>query len=90
IGFCKRGEAPKLIWDGVTDMGGECPFNPSGGVISTNPIGATGLIRCAEIGLQIAGKAGKRQVPDVKLGLATGFGGCFWSDMILYSAKKPS
>ncbi len=90
LGFCKRGEAPKLIWDGVTDMGGECPFNPSGGVISTNPIGASGLIRCAEIGLQIAGKAGKRQVPDVKLALATGFGGCFWSDLILYSAKKPS
>ena len=90
LGFCKRGEAPKLIWDGVTDMGGECPFNPSGGVISTNPIGATGLIRCAEVGLQIMGKAGKRQVPDVNLALATGFGGCFWSDVILYSKKKPS
>jgi acetyl-CoA C-acetyltransferase len=90
LGFCKRGEAPKLIWDGVTDMGGECPFNPSGGVISCNPIGATGLIRCAEIGLQIQGKADKRQVPGVKLGLATGFGGCYWSDVILYSKKKPS
>ncbi len=87
--FCGRGEAPQLIWDGVTDMGGECPFNPSGGVISTNPIGASGLIRCAEISLQIAGKAGKRQVPDVELALATGFGGCFWSDCILYSKKKP-
>ncbi len=87
--FCERGEAPKLLWDGVTDMGGECPFNPSGGVISTNPIGATGLIRCAETALQIQGKAGKRQVPDVELALTTGFGGCFWSDCILYSKNKP-
>ena len=87
--FCGRGEAPKLVWDGVTDMGGECPFNPSGGVVSTNPIGATGLIRCAEAALQIQGRADKRQVPDVELALATGFGGCFWSDLILYSKKKP-
>jgi acetyl-CoA C-acetyltransferase len=90
LGFCKKGEGPKLIWDGVTDMGGECPFNPSGGVLSSNPIGATGLIRCAEIAHQIQGKAGARQVPDVQLGLATGFGGCWWSDLILFSKKKPA
>ena len=66
------------------------PVNPSGGVISTNPIGATGLIRCAEVAHQIMGKAGDRQVPDVELALATGFGGCFWSDMILYSKNKPA
>ena len=90
LGFCKKGEGPKYIWDGVTDMGGECPVNPSGGVISTNPIGATGLIRCAEVAHQIMGKAGDRQVPDVELALATGFGGCFWSDMILYSKNKPA
>ena len=90
LGFCRKGEGPRLVWDGVTDMGGECPFNPSGGVVSTNPIGATGLIRCAEIAHQIQGKAGKRQVPDVRLGLATGFGGCWWSDVILYSKNKPA
>ncbi len=90
MGFCKKGEGSKYIWDGVTDMGGECPFNPSGGVVSTNPIGATGLIRCAEIAHQIQGKAGDRQVSDVELALATGFGGCFWSDLILYSKNKPA
>lgn len=90
LGFCKKGEGPKLVWDGVTDMGGPCPFNPSGGVLSTNPIGATGLIRCAEIAHQIQGKAGARQVPDVRLGLATGFGGCWWSDLVLFSREKPA
>ena len=89
MGICAKGEAPQLIWDGVTDLGGEIPMNPSGGVIATNPIGATGLIRCAEIALQIMGKAGDRQVPDVNLGVATGFGGCLWTDLLAYGKKKP-
>ena len=90
MGLCKKGEGPKLLWDGVTDMGGELPINPSGGVVATNPIGATGLIRCAEIALQIQGKAGARQVPDVKLGVATGFGGNWWTDMLAFGKKKPN
>ncbi|MGD0275474.1 MAG: thiolase family protein, partial [Syntrophales bacterium] len=48
IGFCGYGEGPKLVWDGVTDMDGELPTNPSGGVMSSNPIGATALIRVGE------------------------------------------
>ncbi len=89
MGICKEGGAPQYIWDGNTDMGGELPINPSGGVIACNPIGATGLIRCAETALQIMGKADKRQVPDVNIALSTGFGGCFWSDLILYGKNKP-
>ena len=89
MGLCKKGEGPRLVWDGVTDMGGELPFNPSGGVLCANPIGATGLIRQAEAVLQIQGKADKRQVPDVNLALATGFGGNWWTDMVLYSKQKP-
>ncbi len=89
MGLCKKGEGPQLVWDGVTDMGGELPFNPSGGVICANPIGATGLIRQAEAVIQIQGKAAERQVPDVNLALATGFGGNWWTDLVLYSRQKP-
>ena len=89
MGLCKKGEGPKLVWDGVTDMGGELPMNPSGGVVATNPIGATGLIRCAEVALQIQGKAGARQVPDAKVGVSTGFGGCYWTDMVALGKNKP-
>ena len=89
MGLCKKGEGPGLVWDGVTDMTGELPFNPSGGVVSTNPIGATGLIRCAEVALQVQGKAGKRQVLDVNIGVSTGFGGCYWTDMIALGREKP-
>ena len=90
LGIAERGKGAEYIWSGATDMGGEVPINPSGGVISCNPIGATGLIRCAEIALQVMGKAGPRQVPDVKRALSTGFGGCMWSDLILHGKDKPS
>lgn len=90
MGIVGHGQAPQYIWDGNTDMGGELPFNPSGGVISCNPIGATGLIRCAEAAMQVMGKADARQVPDVNFAISTGFGGCWWTDMILHGKKKPN
>lgn len=90
LGFCKRGEGPRLVADGVTDMGGELPINPSGGVLSSNPIGATGLLRTAEAALQIMGKAEARQVPDVNFALVSGFGGCYWSDLLALGSRKPA
>lgn len=89
LGLCGPGQAPKLLWDGVTDMGGELPINPSGGVIATNCIGATALLRIAEAAVQIMGRGGKKQVPDVKTALASGFGGCFWSDVTILKSTKP-
>jgi len=89
LGFCAKGGAPELTRAGAFDMGGKCPVNPSGGVMSSNAIGATGLIRVAECAWQIQGRAEERQVPDVKLALATGFGGCFWSDVLVLGKEKP-
>ncbi len=89
MGLAEHGKGAEYIWSGATDMGGELPINPSGGVIACNPIGATGLIRCAEAAMQVMGKAEGRQVPDVKLAMSTGFGGCFWSDVILHGKGKP-
>ncbi|MBF0101708.1 MAG: thiolase family protein [Desulfobacterales bacterium] len=90
MGLVELGKGAEFIWSGATDMGGELPINPSGGVIACNPIGATGLIRCAEAALQIMGKAEKRQVPDVNFALSSGFGGCMWSDLILHGKNKPT
>ncbi|MBU1569002.1 MAG: thiolase family protein [Proteobacteria bacterium] len=89
LGIAERGKGAEYIWSGATDMGGELPINPSGGVIACNPIGATGLIRCAEAALQVMGKAEARQVPDVNFAISTGFGGCMWSDMLLHGKRKP-
>jgi acetyl-CoA C-acetyltransferase len=89
LGFCEMGGAPELVRKGITDMDGELPVNPSGGVISTNPIGATAMIRVGEAAWQIMGRAGDRQVPNVKKALATGYGGCAWSNVMILGADTP-
>lgn len=75
LGFCKPKEVAKLAESGFGEMGGEVPFTPSGGVMCSNPIGATALVRVAEAAIQVMGKGDKRQVPNVKTALATGAGG---------------
>lgn len=85
--LCGPGKAPDLVWSGATDMDGILPINPSGGVLATNCIGATALLRVGEAALQVQGKAEGRQVPDVKLALATGFGGCAWSDVMVLGQR---
>ncbi|MFQ5525249.1 MAG: thiolase family protein [Thermoanaerobaculia bacterium] len=83
LGFCPDGEAGRLIEDGVTSMGGELPVNPSGGVLSTNPVGASGVIRVAEAALQLHGRGGERQVEGARTALATGYGVYAWADVII-------
>ncbi|MHA1472262.1 MAG: thiolase family protein, partial [Promethearchaeota archaeon] len=75
LGLCDKGEGGKFIESGETEMNGSIPVNPSGGVLSSNPTMANGLIRVAEIALQLQGKADKRQVPNAKTGLAYGMNG---------------
>jgi acetyl-CoA C-acetyltransferase len=76
-----------MIDEGAITMAGDIPVNPSGGVISTNPIGATALIRVAEASLQIQGKAGARQVEGAKTALATGFGGSYWNEVFILADR---
>jgi len=70
LGFCPAGEAGKLLDQGVTEMGGRLPVNPSGGVLSTNPYVARGLIRIGEAALQLMDRAGEHQVSGARTGLA--------------------
>ncbi|MFX1322891.1 MAG: thiolase family protein [Promethearchaeota archaeon] len=82
--FCAKGEGGKFINTGETEMNGAIPVNPSGGVLSSNPTMANGLIRVAEIALQLMGKAEKRQIPDAKIGLANGMNGiCSQGNIVL-------
>ena len=69
------GEGWKMVDRGDTAMGGSLPVNPSGGVLSSNPIGASGMLRFAEAALQVRGQAGDHQVEGAKLGLAQAYGG---------------
>ena len=71
-------------------MDGPFPVNPSGGVIASNPIGATAMVRVAEAALQIMGTAGDHQVPrEVKQALASGFGGTMWTVLFLLTRDVP-
>ena len=71
LGLCGKGEGAKLLEDGVTEIGGKIPVNPSGGLMSRgHPIGPTTLAQVAEIVWQLRGQAGPRQIPDAKIGMA--------------------
>ncbi len=87
--FCGWGDGGRLIDEGVTLMEGELPVNPSGGVLSANPVGATALIRVAEAALQVMGEAGEHQIPRVETALATGYGGNAWSEALILRGTAP-
>jgi acetyl-CoA C-acetyltransferase len=81
----------RMVERGDIAIDGAFPINPSGGVIASNPIGATALIRVAEAANQIRGTAGDHQVPKpVRQALASGFGGTFWTVLMLLTAQTPS
>jgi acetyl-CoA C-acetyltransferase len=80
----KGDEHIKMVENGDFDLDGKLPLNPSGGVIGTNAIGATAMARVAEAALQVRGTAGPHQVKkEVKHALASGFGGCMWSTLMM-------
>jgi acetyl-CoA acetyltransferase len=76
LGFCAEGEAEKLVDAGETGIHGRYPVNTDGGLIARgHPGGPTGLAQIHELALQLRGEAGKRQVPDARIGLAHLVGG---------------
>ncbi|MFF4160364.1 thiolase domain-containing protein [Streptomyces sp. NPDC001678] len=75
LGFAAEGEGWKLVESGATELDGDLPVNPSGGVLSTNPIGASGMLRFAEAALQVRGGAGEHQVPGARRALGHAYGG---------------
>ncbi len=74
-GFCKPGEAEHLLESGETLPTGKLPINPSGGFISFGEATtAQGLFQICELGWQLRGDAGGRQVANAKVGLAQTLG----------------
>ena len=75
-GLADLGASPAMLREGQFWLGGEGPVvNPSGGVLCTNAIAVTAMIRIAEAALQVWGRAGAHQVKGAKLGIASGNGG---------------
>jgi acetyl-CoA C-acetyltransferase len=75
LGFCDVGEGWKIIDRGEQKFGAHLPINPSGGVLCTNPIGASGMLRLGEAALQVMGRADAHQVEGAKTALGHAYGG---------------
>jgi acetyl-CoA C-acetyltransferase len=75
VGFAPEGRGFVLTMDGETEIEGKLPINMSGGVLSSNPIGASGLLRFAEAALQVRGLAGEHQVAGAKMAVGHAYGG---------------
>lgn len=90
LGFSPVNQGWKMTAEGATAMTGDLPMNPSGGVLSTNPIGASGMLRFAEAALQVRGQAGEHQIEGAKVALGHAYGGGsqFFS-MWIVSREKP-
>ncbi|MFI5043546.1 MAG: thiolase domain-containing protein [Acidimicrobiales bacterium] len=86
------GEGWKLTDSGATALDGSFPVNPSGGVLSSNPIGASGLIRCLEAANQVRGTAGEYQVDGAKVALGHAYGGAaqYFAMWIVSSEMNPT
>jgi acetyl-CoA C-acetyltransferase len=89
LGFMPEGTGWQLTEAGETDLGGKLPVNPSGGVLSSNPIGASGMLRFAEAAMQVMGRAGEHQVDGARtaLGHAYGGGSQFYAMWVVGSEK---
>jgi acetyl-CoA C-acetyltransferase len=90
LGFAEKGEGWRMTEDGTTEMTGSLPVNASGGVLSTNPIGASGMLRFGEAAMQVMGIAGDHQIDGARkaVGHAYGGGSQFFA-MWLVGADKP-
>ncbi|QNK75106.1 acetyl-CoA acetyltransferase [Variovorax sp. PAMC28562] len=76
MGLAPHGQGARVILDGVTNMEGRLPVNPSGGLKSRgHPIGATGVSQHVMAAMQLSGTAGDMQVPNARVGAVFNMGG---------------
>ncbi|WP_016694662.1 thiolase domain-containing protein [Rhodococcus rhodochrous] len=91
LGFTPEGSGWKLTEAGETAIGGQLPINMSGGVLCSNPIGASGMIRFAEAAIQVMGKAGDHQVDGARKALGHAYGGgSQYFSMWVVGADRPT
>ncbi len=76
LGFVKKGEGGTAVEEGMTELDGEIPVNPSGGLKSRgHPLGATGIAQAVEMVWQLREEAGKRQVDGAEICMTHNIGG---------------
>ena len=76
FGLTKPGESWKAIEEGVIEMGGRLPVNPSGGLIGCgHPVGATGARQLLDAHKQVTQIAGSYQVAGARKVATLNIGG---------------
>ena len=84
LGFAEKGTAINMVKEGIIEVSGSHPINPSGGLKARgHPTGATGVAQIRDIVLQLRGNAPQGlQVTDPRVGLAHNIGG-FGNNMVV-------
>lgn len=73
--FCARGDAARLVREGVTRLGGRLPINTSGGLACFGEaVPAQALAQVCELTWQLRGQAGERQVENARVGITANQG----------------
>jgi len=76
LGFVEKGKGGVAVEEGMTELDGDLPVNPSGGLKSRgHPLGATGIAQAVEMVWQLRGEAGKRQIAGTEIGMTHNIGG---------------
>jgi acetyl-CoA C-acetyltransferase len=88
FGLTKPGESWKAIEEGVIELGGKMPMNPSGGLIGTgHPVGATGVRQMLDCYRQVTNSAGEYQVEDAQKFAMLNIGGSGTTNCVFVVGK---
>lgn len=84
LGFAEKGQAINAVQNGITEVSGEIPINPTGGIKARgHPTGGTGVAQIRDIVQQLRGHAPKGlQVENPRIGLTHNIGG-FGNNMVV-------
>ncbi len=75
LGFAEPGRSGEYMRSGAASLGGRCPINPHGGLLSQAHAG--GIFHPVEAVRQLRGGAGVRQVEGARHAMISGNGGMF-------------
>lgn len=83
FGLTAPGQSWKAIEEGVIEMGGRLPINPSGGLIGCgHPVGATGARQMLDAYKQVTNTAGDYQIPGARRAATLNIGGSATTNVV--------